>query len=160
MPARRINPYRVKRNRSYTASELSALLGVHKNTVRHWQRDGLEAIDRGRPALFLGYAVRSFLAERRARRKRPCAPGTFFCFRCREPREPALNTVEYFELKPGKGNLRALCGTCTTIMHRRTCRATLGAVMPGISVQIREAHSRLNGRPDPSLNCDRERQDT
>ena len=54
MLGRRVNPNLVKRNRSYTASELAARLGVHKNTVRHWQRDGLAAIDGGRPTLFHG----------------------------------------------------------------------------------------------------------
>lgn len=41
MPARRVNPYRVKLHRLYDVRELAECLGVHKNTVRHWQDDGL-----------------------------------------------------------------------------------------------------------------------
>ena len=33
MPSRCVNPYLVKLNRSYTASELAALLKSHKNTA-------------------------------------------------------------------------------------------------------------------------------
>ena len=158
MLGRRVNPNLVKIHRSYTASDLAARLGVHKNTVRQWQRDGLASIDGGRPALFQGAVVRAFLAKRKARRKRPCPPGTLYCFRCREPRRPALGMVDYVEMQPGMGNLRALCETCAAIMHRRVRRSALTAVMPGIAVQIREASPRLTGRPCPSHNCDLERQ--
>ena len=153
MPARRVNPYLIKCNRSHTAGELAARLNVHKNTVRHWQHDGLKAIDGSRPAMFQGAAVRAFLILRNSARKRPCPPGTFYCFRCRQPRPPALGMVDYVELKPGAGNLRALCETCETIMHCRVRRSALGAIMPGIEVQIREDPPRLCGSPDPSLNC-------
>jgi hypothetical protein len=153
MPARRVNPYLVKRTRSYTTSELAARLGVHKNTVRLWKCDGLEAIDDSRPTMFHGEAVRMFLIQRNTRRKRPCPPGTLYCFRCREARQPVPRTVEYLESKPGTGNLRALCETCDTVMHRGIRRSALATVMPGISVQIREAPLRLSGGPGPPLNC-------
>jgi len=158
MSARRVNPYLVKRNRCYTAGELAARLNIHKNTVHNWQSDGLAAIDKGRPALFHGDAVRAFLIGRNAGRKRPCPPGTFYCFRCRVPRRPALGMVDYIELKPGTGNLHSLCETCGTSMHRRTRRSVIVDVMPRIDVQIREAPARLFGSLDPSLNCDSERQ--
>ena len=154
MPARRVNPYRVKVHRSYAVGELAACLGVHKNTIRSWQCEGLEPNEHRRPLLFRGSTVREFLVKRNASRKRPCPPGSFYCFRCREPRHPALGIVEYFELKPGTGNLRALCEVCGTLMHRRARELTLPTVMPQIDVQIRQAHPRLSGSPHPSLNCD------
>lgn len=154
MAARRANPCAVKMHRTYTAVELAERLGVHKNTVRHWQAKGLSPIDRSRPALFHGQEVRAFLASRNASRKRPCSPGTLYCFRCRVPRPPALGMADFLETRPGFGNLEALCGTCGTIMHRRARYAALAAAMPGIDVQIREAPERLSGRPSPSLNCD------
>lgn len=42
----------VKLHYSYSSSELAACCGVHKNTVRNWQRDGLEPNDEARPVLF------------------------------------------------------------------------------------------------------------
>lgn len=151
---RRVNIQRVKRHRTYGRAELAALLGVHKNTVRNWQRHGLDAIDTSRPVLFHGEHVRAFLRGRRARSKQPCPPGTFYCFGCRGPRPPALDMVDFVELRPGKGNLRAICGLCGTMMHRSARRQVLPAVMPGISVQITEAAARLVGCSNPSPDCD------
>lgn len=138
MPVR-ANPRRVKLHRSYTGGELAALLEVHKNTIWHWQREGLKPIDKGRPALFQGQQVRTFLTDRNARRKRPCPPGTLYCFRCRASQPPALAMVDWIERRPGTGNLQAICGTCDAVMHRAARRADLSAIMPGIAVQIRLA---------------------
>jgi excisionase family DNA binding protein len=158
MAARRVNPCVVKMHRSYTAGELAERLGVHKNTVRNWQREGLTAIDQGRPRLFQGESVRNFLSRRNASRKRPCPPGTLYCLRCRAPRVPALGMAEYSETRPGAGNLKALCGTCEAPMHRRTRQASLATVLPEIAVQVSLPPERLSGRTSPSLNCDRDRQ--
>ncbi len=160
MAARRVNPYVVKLNQSHSIAELAACLGVHKNTVRHWQRQGLAPIDSIRPLLFQGAVVRAFLATRNAGRKRPCPPGTFYCFRCREPRPPALGMVEYLAMTDVSGNLRAICATCETLMHRRACQASLAAIMPGFAVQITQAPLRLKGSPSPSVNCDSSRKAT
>lgn len=157
MAARRVNPRAVKLHRSYSVSELSACFGVHKNTVRHWQRDGLEPIDGARPVLFQGATVQSFLASRNASRKRPCPPGTLYCFGCREPRPPALGMVDYLSRNGTSGNIRALCATCEIVMHRRARRAALASILPGCDVQFEEAPPRLNGSPLPSLNSDLER---
>ena len=155
MAAQRVNPQHVKLHRSYTVADLAARLGVHKNTVRLWQRQGLRPIDTIRPLLFQGATVREFLKTRLADRKRPCGPGTFYCFRCREPRPPARSLVEFLVLNGGRsGNLRALCGTCGTLIHRRALRSTIAAVMPGLAVQIVEGDQRLKERPIPSLDCD------
>jgi hypothetical protein len=157
MAPRRVNPCLVKINRSYTARELADTLGVHKNTVRQWQREGLQPLDGGRPALFHGSRARNFLTLRNARRKCPCPAGTFYCFRCREPTLPAGGTVEYFAHTATSGNLRGLCEACGTAMHRRTRRAEIPNVMPGIAVAIREGNERLTGSLSPSLNCDNDK---
>lgn len=154
MAARRLNPNLVKLHRSYTATELANRLGVHKNTVRHWQRAGLETVGAGRPVLFQGATVRAFLATRNAGRKRPCPPGTMFCFRCREARPPALGMVDYIPITGVSGNLRAFCAGCETVMNRRAPLAALVAIMPGCDIQISQAPLRLTGRLAPSLNCD------
>ena len=163
MPARRANqkradPRRVKRHRSYTVPELATCLEVHKNTVREWQRGGLQPLDTSRPMLFQGATVRTFLAKRNASRKRPCLPGTLYCFRCREPRPPALGMLDFVAITPLSGNLRALCGTCGGMMHQRIRLADLPAKMPGLEVQITQAQPSLSGSLQPSLNSDFERQ--
>lgn len=159
MSARRIDPRRVKRHHSYTVEEAARTLDVHKNTVRGWRAKGLETVDRRRPLLFDGATLRAFLEKQRAGRKQPCRPGTLYCFSCRAPRPPALGMIDYVPINPASGNLKALCATCETIMHRRARRADLERIMPGIAVQMAGAQSRLKGSASPSLNCDLERMD-
>lgn len=158
MAARRINPNAIKLHRTYDVAELAARCGVHKNTVRQWERDGLVPIDDGKPKLFHGTAIRAFLIKRNASRRRPCSAGTLYCFRCREPRPPLPDLLEYVPITPSSGNLRAVCATCETVMHRRVAFTDLAVVMPGFVISTRQHVERLKGSPSTSLNCDFERQ--
>lgn len=160
MAARRIDPRAVKLNRCYDIAELATRLGVHKNTVRHWQRDGMRPIDSCRPVLFHGSVIRAFLETRNASRKTRCPPGTLYCFRCRAARKPALSMIDFIPISATSGNIRALCVTCEATMHRRASRASLGTIMPGCDVQIAEGPARLIGSPPPSLICDSENEAT
>lgn len=157
MSSRKVNPNRVKLQRTYTASELAACLLVHKNTISNWQRKGLTPIDGARPILFLGSTVRDFLRKQNAARRRPCPPGNLYCFRCRLPRPPADGLVEYRWITATSGNLRAVCATCETVICRRATREALAVTMPGLDVQFPEAKVRLIGSPSPSLDCDSKR---
>ena len=159
MAERRINPNAIKLHRTYDVSELAACCRVHKNTVLHWRKNGLVSIDDSRPILFLGLVVREFLKRRNSNRKQPCDPGKFYCFRCRQPRPPALNFAEYVAATAKSGNVRAFCEQCETIMHRRVSLAALGAAMPGVQVQFAEGPLGLIGSRPASLNCDSERQE-
>lgn len=158
MAARRINPNLAKIHHSYTARELADRLGVHKNTIRHWQRHGLRPIDERRPYVFDGADIRQFLRSRLERQKQPCPVGTIYCFSCHEPRPPSPTSIEYAQTSVGAGNLRALCCKCGTVMCRRVRQDAIAAVLPGLLVQIRQASSRLKGSSDPSSICDLERQ--
>lgn len=159
MVRQRANPRAIKLHRTYSVEEAARVLSVHKNSVRGWCKDGLQPIDDQRPILFLGSDLRVFLEQRNASRKRPCRPGTLYCFRCREPRAPALGMVDWTSINARTGNLKALCGMCETVMHRRARRDALSTVMPGLHVQIVEGPSRLKGGPIPSLNCDASEED-
>ncbi|MDH7639489.1 helix-turn-helix domain-containing protein [Sphingomonas oryzagri] len=154
MAAKRINPRRIKLHHSYSVEDVARTLGVHKNSVRAWLTKGLAPIDRRRPMLFDGKVLRAFLERQRGHRKRTCLPGTMYCFRCREPRRPALAMVDYVPINAASGNLKALCDTCGTIMHRRARLSGVAAVMPGIAVHMAEASPRLRGCGSASLNCD------
>jgi hypothetical protein len=119
MGKRHPNPRLVKTHRSYTVEELARLLSVHKNTVRRWQGDGLRAIDKKRPAVFDGETIRSFLQSRREKGKRPCPQGHLYCLRCRSPKEPAGDMLDYIAISATSGNLQGICPTCHGLMHRR-----------------------------------------
>lgn len=105
---KRINPRRAKLHRSYTAFELAELLDVHKNTVRQWIKAGLPVVDGARPALICGGDFQSWWGKQRKAAKRPCQPGQMYCFKCREPKSPALGMVEFAATNAITGNLKAL----------------------------------------------------
>lgn len=138
MPGRRASASGVKIHRSYTIAELATCCGVHRNTVRHWMKHGLEPLDTSRPLLLHGASIRVFLSKQRSSRKRPCPPGTLYCFRCRLPRKPALDMVDFVPMSERSGNLRALCEVCETIVHRRARRADLPRIMPDCTIQFEE----------------------
>ena len=135
MSVRRANWRRIKIHRSYAVDEAALALGVHKNTVRGWIKQGLPALATQRPALILGSELRAFLDARTKRTRRPCPAGTIFCFKCREPRRPALGMVDYRPHSPTGGNLKAMCEQCGTMMHQRIARAAIPLKMPGIEVR-------------------------
>ena len=155
MSGRRPNPRLIKLHRSYSVEEAARALGVHKNSVRGWIKSGLPTVDETRPTLIHGSALRSWLEKQRKAAKRPCSPGTLYCFKCRQPKSPALGMVEYKALTVTSGNLAALCFDCGTMMHRRARRDTIAAAMPNLAVQITEAQPSIIERTCPSLNCDK-----
>ena len=95
-----------------------------------------------------------FLTSRRAALKSPCGPGKFYCFRCREPREPALGMADYLPFDDALGNLSALCPVCATVMNKRASLARLGVVAARMEVAFPMGRTRLNESSDPSLNRD------
>ncbi len=154
MPAKRINPRLAKIHRSYSVIELATIFGVHKHTVRGWIRGGLPTADSIRPVLILGRDFQDWWSDRRKAAKRPLKPGQLFCLKCREPKAPALAMVECVVTNITTGNLKAMCETCGTMMHRRTRLTDIAITMPDLTVQRREASPRLMERASPSLNTD------
>lgn len=154
MSRTRLNPCLAKIHRSYTAEEIARLYGLHPNTVRSWLRaGGLVAIDGGRPVLVQGKVLRAFLEGRRTAAKRPCPTGTLYCFKCREPRAPALGMADFIASDAGSGNLRALCEVCGSTMHRRARFEAVAVVLPGTEVRFVEATPRIAEWSAPSLKC-------
>lgn len=151
---KRINPRRAKLHWSYTVSELANRLDVHKHTVRGWLKKGLPAIDGAKPTLILGSEFQAWWGTQRKAAKRPCQPGQMYCFKCREPKAPALGMVEYVATNAATGNLKAICETCDTLMHRRTRMVDIAARMPGLDVRRTQVPSSIAALMQPSPNCD------
>lgn len=158
LPMKRLNPRRVKINRSYTVEEVARLFAVHKNSVRNWLVEGLQTVDGRRPILILGRHVISFISARRNRRRSRCRPGEMFCFKCRVPRVAARQAVDYLPYTPSSGNLRARCADCGALMFRRVSLLNLEEVAGGNTIQMQQAQPRIRGTSNPSVNCDLEKE--
>lgn len=133
---KRVNPNLVKIHRSYAVDEAAWLLGVHKNTIRQWIKAGLPVCDDRRPTLILGRHLRSFLCDRRQSRKRRCRPDELFCLRCRAPRRPAGNMVDFMPESASSGRLIGMCPTCDSMMNRYASRAGLTRIRAIFDVSL------------------------
>jgi excisionase family DNA binding protein len=154
MRRRRPNPRLIKIHRSYAVEEIARVLGVHKNTVRKWLKEGLRTIDGRRPTLVHGLDLVEFLEERRRRAKRTCRPGEIYCVRCRLPKRPAANLADYLVITSTSGNLRGICPDCDSLMHRRVALARLDIVAAELEVTFPQALRRIGESHSPSVNCD------
>lgn len=133
--------------------EIAVLLGVHKQTVRNWLRQGLTAIDCQRPTLILGGVLRAFLQEKRKKAKSPCPPGHIYCVGCRAPRAPVMEMADYLPITATSGNLRGICPVCEALIHRRVNLGKLPLVQGRLVVTLPDAPSRIGERPSPSVDC-------
>jgi hypothetical protein len=134
--------------------EIADLFGIHKNTVRRWVKNGLTAIDNKRPMLILGQDLVAFLQARRAKRKQKCRPGELYCVRCRVPRKPAENMVDYSSFTEKIGNLIAICPACGAIMNRRISLAKIREISSKIDITFPKESQRLVERIKPTVNSD------
>ena len=154
MGKRHSNYRLIKINLPYSVDELARVLGVHKNTVRAWQKAGLQPVDNRRPVVFRGAVVALFLKSRRERNKRPCGVGELYCLPCRQARRPAGDMVDYLPSDSATGNLRGICPTCDRFMHRRVNLARLAAVIGDLDVTFPEGEQHLRETTCPSVNHD------
>jgi hypothetical protein len=148
------NPRQVKIHRSYTVDDAAQLFGRHRNTIRHWQKQGLKPVDGRRPVVFEGPTLAAFLEARRGARRRRLKPGEIYCLPCRAPKEPAGDMAEYVPLTGARGNLRGICPTCSRLIHRVVSRAQIEAVRGKLDVTFTEPAARLRETSRPSVDCD------
>ena len=152
-PTRRLSASRVKQAATYDVAEMAKLLGTHRNTIRRWLKDGLKPIDGYRPVLVLGAELKAYLARRKAVRRKTCASGEFFCFRCRAPRKAAANMADLRPRTEKVAALVALCACCATPMHRTIRRADVPKIAELYDLRTLPPE-RLNECSRPSPNGD------
>jgi hypothetical protein len=115
---RRYNVRRIKATWPYTVQEIADLFNIHKNAVLQWLKEGLHA-DRGqRPYLIRGDELTRFLNQRQNGKRQQCAPGQFFCFKCRMPREAYLGIADIAIESPTRFRIKALCSVCDTSINK------------------------------------------
>jgi len=151
MARHRLDRRRIKRHLSYTTDEAARAIGATRGTVRRWLDKGLPAIRDRKPFLILGKDLADYMA-RKGKPKRSCPPGTCYCVKCRDVRQPAGNMAEFVPINASSGNLRALCPDCGSLMHRRTSLDQLEAIRAIFEVAIVERQPRLNDSGQLSTN--------
>lgn len=151
MAGHRLDRRRIKRHHNYTVDEAARIIGAARGTVRRWLNKGLPAIRDRKPFLILGEDLAGYMAGK-TQPKRSCPPGTCYCVKCRDVREPAGNMAEFVPINARSGNLRALCPDCGNLMHRRTSMVQLEAVRAILDVAIVERQPRLNDSGHASMN--------
>ena len=148
------NPNRVKLNRSYTFEELAVVLGVHKNTVSTWVKNGLPCLKEKRPFLVLGAEERAYLQQQRTARKKKCRPNELFCLRCKTPTRPAENFVEYWSLSATKGRLTGFCERCESVVNKFVRCDSLDRYSVLFNVAVPKVLEHINDCNNSLLNSD------
>ena len=154
MRKRHPNPRLAKIHRNYTVDEVACLFGIHRNTVREWVKRGLPTNDGKRPMLILGRDLVSFLIARRAKNRRTCQSGEIYCVRCRAPRAPAGDMVDYVPVTAALGNLVAICSACETMIYRRVSLAKLEQVRGNLDITMPQALEHIGESAQPTVNSD------
>jgi hypothetical protein len=154
MSVRRLNPRLIKIHRTYSTDEAARTLGVHKNTISNWLKNGLYPIDDQRPILIQGRVLRDFLEERRKNARARCAIGEMYCLKCRAPRRPLEGQAVYIPLTGSIGNLQGRCSLCLSILCRRVSIARLHEFSAVLRITQRQASPRINDRSAASLKCE------
>jgi hypothetical protein len=154
MGLRHPNPRLAKIHRNYSVEDVSRLFGIHKNTVRNWLNQGLEAIDHQRPILVLGAELVRFLTKRRNDAKQKCGPGRIYCLPCRAPKIPAGNIADCIQTNLGAGSLCGICPDCNRLIYRRVNLARLSTVCGDLEVTLTRQYARLVESVSPIVICD------
>lgn len=119
------NPNLVKINRNYTFEELSAVFGIHKNTIASWVKSGLPCLKDQRPFLILGTDAKAYLKTKRTTGKRKCKADEMYCMRCKAPVLLAGNSAEYVPVSRSKGRLTGFCCECECQVNKFVARASV-----------------------------------
>jgi len=137
------NPNKSKVHRSYTVEEVALRFGVHKRTVRNWIKKGLSVCDDKRPLLILGSDLRQFLKQQRQEYKRTCKPCELYCFKCREPRLPDQNTLEFIEETSTKGRVIAACSVCNSRLNKYFSLKNITSIQRDLAVILPLQHKHI-----------------
>lgn len=110
----KINPKRICKHRSYTIKELSKLLDIDEKTCFRWIDEGLAIIPGcKKPILMRGEDIKTFLNNRKIKRKIPMKRKQFLCMACKGARYAKRGSIRVVEKKK-----TALCRVCNGKMSK------------------------------------------
>lgn len=150
-----VRPRGIKKYYNYTVGDAARTLGVCKNTVRNWIKQGLPVLSERRPSLIVGDHLITFLNEKRNNKKQHLKPGEIYCVRCRAPVRPEEGIVFYTRKSPTLGSISGFCPECGFIVYRQVSNANLEAACGDLSAQEAQGKVRLIEPTKPSAICDK-----
>lgn len=144
--SRRHNPLRAQLHRNYTIAEITELFDVCKTTVSHWIHDGLPTVNRKRPLLVTGTALRAFHAARVAASKRPCQPGELYCTACKRSVRPVGDSAILKAVSATSSDLVGTCRTCNRRNYRRVALVNLARDCAGLALKFEDRDGTCNAK--------------
>lgn len=148
----RIKQHRIRQNHAYTFQEAADTVGVHKNTVRQWVKQGLKIMDAVRPLLIHGSELKAFLIKRKADARVVCRPHEFYCIKCQAARCTQDNFVDVVIRHARLMTLKGKCTVCSTTMNKGIGEEKILAGLNGLIIRtVQPEH--LMETLSPTLNC-------
>jgi len=144
----RNNPNSIKIHRSYTVIEVSETLGVHPKTVRNWIRVGLPVVDEKRPLLIIGADLRIYLKQKRKTYMHRCEAHEMYCFKCRQPNNPSIETLKFIAKPAGMAQMAGRCEECGCKANKYVSWRDVNQIWLelGGKLPIAEKHLNLRGK--------------
>lgn len=143
----RNNPNNIKIHRSYTVNEVSDILGVHPKTVRNWINVGLPVFNEKRPILISGADLKIYLKQKRKTYMHQCQAGEMYCFKCKRPQKPNIETLCFSAKPAGMAQMTGRCVECGCKSNKYVSWRDLNRVWfeLGGKLPIAEKHLNLRG---------------
>lgn len=133
---RKIDPQRIKGNRTYTVKEAAEQMGVCVVTIRKWIKKGMPVLDKQGPTLIRGEDMRQYLLDRQAKARFKLAPDELLCMTCKAGRKPVGMMVDYTPHAGKTGRISGLCDTCGVSFNRMVQVSKLPALRQTFDVAI------------------------
>lgn len=141
----------LRTHRCYTVDDAARAMAVCKQTVRRWIKTGrIKPIDQHRPAMLAGSDLIA-LANKSDQPKRRCKVNEAYCLRCHDTRPMAFNEAELVSANTSGANLRSLCGTCSSLMHKWVSLHDLPGLAHALTLTAPLALQHLISPQQPSL---------
>ncbi|MCG3884712.1 helix-turn-helix domain-containing protein [Photobacterium leiognathi] len=153
MSSRRNSPNRIKSHRNYTVIELSEALGVHPKTVRNWLRVGLPVADEKRPLLINGTDVKIYLKQKRKTYMHQCELDEMYCFKCKQPKKPNTESLQFFTKPAGMVQMMGRCIECGCKANKYVSSRDLKSICQKLNVKLPIAEKHIILRGNALLNC-------
>lgn len=109
---KRVKASRIKKNLTYSISEVAEELDLSVATIRNWVKQGLPIQKDQRPYLIYGDDLRDFIIQRRKAKSFTLQDGELTCFTCNVGRDPLDGAVIYVPQTAKTGRLSGVCSVC------------------------------------------------